>query len=422
MSRKTCIITAIMQRITLRDIKNTYHKGQGIAANLRYGFPGRKMNIIGVTGTDGKTTTASMIYAVLARAGFKAALISTVSAIIDGASYDTGFHVTTPGAFPLQRYLALAKRHGVTHLVLEVTSHGLDQARVYGIPFSIGVITNVSHEHLDYHKTYEAYVKAKTKLLLASKLAVVNQDDMSYPLISQILAARSRRYPPPILTYGMETGDFNKKNTNFVLHVPGKFNIYNALAAWAVCRSLGVSAEIIREALKTYFLPVGRGEIVYDEKFTIMIDFAHTPKALAEILSTIKNDLHPVGRIIHVFGSAGERDRTKRPLMGMASATYADHVILTAEDPRREAVGSINSEIKSGMPRDRLVKQSVIVEEVNDRQRAIDAAVAMAKPGDFIVITGKGHEKSMNFGKGETHWSDHKAVIKALEKRKACSR
>lgn len=392
----------------LRSVKNTYHKGQGIAANLIYGFPAGKMIIIGVTGTDGKTTTASMIYHILKASGKKVALISTVAAIIDGVSYDTGFHVTTPSAFSLQRYVKLAKKRGVTHLVLEVTSHGLDQARVHGVPFAIGVITNITHEHLDYHKTYEAYVFAKTRLLLAAKKAVLNQDDASFPLVDEIL--KERKYKGKVLTYGAKTGDFNFQNTSFALQIPGKFNQYNALAAWSVCRELEIPEDEIGGALETFVLPIGRGEMLYQKDFSVMVDFAHTPNAILQILKAVHDEIRPKGRIIHVFGSAGDRDQTKRPMMGDASSRFANVIILTAEDPRDERIEDINLEIKSGISS----RRSISILEVLDRQKAINQAIAMAEKGDFIIITGKGHERSMNFGHGEVSWSDHEAVEKAL--------
>ena len=401
--------------MNFRSVKNTYHKGQAVAANVLYGFPAGRMTIIGVTGTDGKTTTASMIYHILSASGKKTALISTVAAIIDGAVYDTGFHVTTPSAFSLRRYLKLAKKKGVTYLVLEVTSHGLDQARVHGIPFAISVITNVTHEHLDYHRTYEAYVLAKTRLLRASKTALLNRDDSSFPLIEQAL--KDYRYQGKLLTYGAEDATFALKNTSFTLQIPGQFNRYNALAAWAVCQELDIAQATIQEALGTFVLPVGRGEIVYRKDFSVMIDFAHTPNAIEQILRTIHDEIKPTGRIIHVFGSAGKRDSTKRPLMGRASSRFADVIILTAEDPRQERVENINTEICDGIPSEILVKRSVTVEEITDRQNAIDHAIMMAKKGDFVVITGKGHERSMNLGHSETPWSDHEAVEKAIAKR-----
>src|SRR5476651_838430 len=191
----------------LQDAKNIYHLSRAVGANILYGFPGKKMKIIGVTGTDGKTTTSSMLYHILREAGFKTALISTVSAIIDGQAYDTGFHVTNPDSMALQSYLKKAYQLGVTHLVLEVTSHGLHQHRVLGVPFEIGILTNITNEHLDYHRTYENCVKTKARLFQMSKLAILNKEDRSYELVKKFIPTKR------ILTYGFHKDtDSNLEN------------------------------------------------------------------------------------------------------------------------------------------------------------------------------------------------------------------
>lgn len=387
--------------------KNVYHLFIAIGANIRYGFPGRKLFVIGITGTDGKTTTTSLIYHILKTAGKDVSLISTVAAYIGDKTYDTGFHVTNPSSIALQKFLkkiiSLKKKNRQQYLVLEVTSHGIDQNRVWGVPFAIAGVTNITHEHLDYHKTYENYLATKAKLLQKAKIAILNKDDKSYAPLMRLLTNHA------VLTYGKKNADITLKTLPFTTQLLGDYNTYNILLAIAISQSLGIDTKSIQKAIASFTSPIGRAEVVYDKDFTVMIDFAHTPNAIEQLLSTLSKKQK--GKLIHVFGSAGLRDRTKRPLMGKASSLYADIIILTAEDPRTEAVGDITAQIKKG------ITGKKEVYEIADRQNAITKAIRIAKKGDMVVITGKGHEKSINYGKGEEVWSDQAAVKKALEKK-----
>jgi len=413
-------------------------------ANVWFGFPSRKLIVIGVTGTDGKTTTASLIYHILHTAGYNASMISSVGAVIGGKPYDVGFHVTTPSPWALQRFISLCHPELVSgskspraempkqvrhdnkdhYLVLETTSHAIDQNRIWGIPFDIGVLTNVTHEHLDYHKTYENYVKTKAKLLKMARVAVVNRDDISYELISNIKNQISNTHSKnkKWVTYGLrDDSDVNPQKFPFKSTLIGEFNKYNVLAAVAVCRSLGVDDKTIRNAITSFDPPIGREEIVYENDFTVMVDFAHTPNAYDAILSSIKSNIK--FRLIHMFGVAGERDASKRPLMGKASAKYSDIIILTAEDPRSESVEKIMNEIESGIkiPNSKFQipnKSKIQIFKIPNRQEAITAAIKMARRGDFVLITGKSHEKSMNYGKGEEPWDEFGAVSRALSVRR----
>lgn len=396
--------------------KNLYHLGIAIIANAWFKFPSRKLTIVGVTGTDGKTTTTSLIYHILRAAGFNASMVSSVGAIIGGKTYDVGFHVTTPSSFSLQKFLKTASRGPVksnsssfatprNFLVLETTSHALDQYRVFGIKFDVGVLTNVTHEHLDYHKTYENYVKTKTKLLKIAKIAVVNRDDNSYEMIKYkglIINNKTK-----LVTYGMKSNaDVNPENFPFETNLIGEFNKYNVLAAISVCRALGIKDEAIRKGIENFVAPKGRGDVVYSKDFTVMIDFAHTPNAYDQILSAIRPKVK--GKLIHVFGSAGLRDETKRPVMGRNSSKYSDVIVLTSEDPRSEPAEKIMSEIESG------ISKKTKVFKITDRKKAIGQAIKMAKKNDFIIVTGKSHEKSMNYGYGEEPWDEYGAVREAL--------
>jgi len=386
--------------------KNLYHLGIAILSNVWFKFPSRKLIIIGVTGTDGKTTTTSLIYHILNSSGLNASMVTSVGAMIGGKNYDVGFHVTTPSSFAVQKFIQKALDSGSKYLVLETTSHALDQYRVFGIKYEIGVLTNVTHEHLDYHKTYENYVKTKTKLLQMSKTAIINRDDESYRIISNFQFPISK-----LTTYGMgKDADINPQNFPFETDMIGEFNKYNILAAISACKTLGVSDKVIREGIATFVPPKGREDIVYNKDFAVMIDFAHTPNAIDQILKSVRPAVK--GRIIHVFGSAGARDVTKRPLMGKMSAKYADIIVLTSEDPRKEPVEKIMSEIEAG------ITKKIKVLKIPDRKKAIEQAIDMAKKDDFVLITGKSHEKSMNYGQGEIAWDEYGTVREVLSMRR----
>jgi len=395
-----------------QEIKNTYHLFSAILACVLYAFPTKYLTVIGVTGTDGKTTTVNLIYHILKSTNKNVSMISSVKAVINGKDYDTGFHVTTPSSWKVQAFLKKAagelqnKKDG--YMILEVTSHAIDQQRIWGVNFDVAVLTNVTHEHLDYHKTYENYVKTKIKLLQKAKIGIYNRDDRSYEVINSKYTIKNAKW----LTYGIKNiADITLKEFPIKTTLVGEYNTYNILAAVAVCKQLGLTDEKIKKAIQTFRLPVGRGEIVYENSFTVMIDFAHTPNAINQLLSALRPQVK--GKLIHVFGSAGKRDIKKRPAMGEAAARYADTVILTAEDPRGENVLTISQEIISGMPDKDQEKVSIIP----DRQEAINKAIFLAKKGDFVVITGKGHEQSMNYGSGEVLWTDHEGVEKALRLR-----
>jgi UDP-N-acetylmuramoyl-L-alanyl-D-glutamate--2,6-diaminopimelate ligase len=381
----------------IRKIKNFAHLIEATIAGLLYGNPAKNIFTIGVTGTDGKTTTAHLIFHILRTAGKKTAMITTVGAQIGEEVFDTGFHTTTPSSFSIQKYVKKAINSGCEFLVLEVTSHALDQNRAHGIDFRIGVITNISHDHLDYHRTFENYFRAKSKLFKRAQTAILNKDDESYAPLKAVLGNKDT------LAYSI-----NDKN-GFNLTALPKFNMQNFLAAITVAKTIGIDKKVIEKAITSFKLPEGRQEVVYDKDFRIIIDFAHTPNAFASILPDVRKETK--GRIIHVFGCAGQRDKSKRPLMGEISAKYSDIIILTAEDPRSEKIEDINSQIKLGIKN---FKGELL--EVPDRQEAINSAVQTAKKGDTIIITGKGHERSMNLGRGEQPWSDHQAVRNALQK------
>jgi len=390
-------------------IKNLYHLLVAIFANAIFLFPSRGMKVIAVTGTDGKTTTVNLIYHILRSSGYKASMISSISAVIDGKSYDTGFHVTTPASFALQKFLAKARHAKSEFFVLEVTSHAIDQNRIFGVPVEVGVLTNITSEHLDYHKTYDNYLKTKSNLLKKAKMCVINSDDISYTLLSEV---KSKKLPENWITYGLsQSSDYNPNTFDITkARLVGDFNKYNVLASVSVAKSLGIKDELIKKALGNFSMPIGRVDYVYQKDFSIMIDFAHTPNAFEKILSTVR----PItkGKIIHVFGSAGERDILKRPFLGEISSQYCDILVLTAEDPRSEDVNKIIAEIEVGIK-----KEQAEVIRIPDRKEAIEAAIQMAKKDDLVLITGKAQEGSMTTGQEELPWDEFEVVNQALENR-----
>lgn len=408
---------ASLIRRSIRTVKNSIHLLIAYLANALYGFPSRTMTVIGVTGTDGKTTTSSLLYHILQESGEKAALISTVGAFMEGKRYSVGFHVTTPSPFFLQRYIKKAHDCHTKYLVLEVTSHALDQNRIAGINFDATILTNITHEHLDYHGSYANYVNAKVKLLLKSSFNVVNLDDASFPFVK-------KRVPIDTLyTYSLASkdADITLKNFDLKINLFGDFNKSNALAAVAIAKRLGISDAAIKKGLLSFSAPDGRQEIIEASDYKVIIDFAHTPNAFEQMLPEARKILGDSGRLIHVFGSAGMRDSLKRPKMGEISSRNADVIILTAEDPRVESVSSINSQIKKGIDKkfkelrkEDYVGQRDVVIEIEDRKEALRFAVSIAKRGDVVIATGKGHEQSMNLGNGELPWDEKKIIKDAI--------
>lgn len=385
------------------------HMPLSVLALIFYRFPSKKLKVIGVTGTDGKTTTVNLIYHILLESGYRAAMVSTVSAKINDEVIDTGFHVTAPDPWLLQKLLRRMVKEKIEYAVLEVTSHGLDQFRLLGIDFEAGVITNITHEHLDYHKNFENYRQAKTKLLLGSRRVVLNADDNSFDYLKNKLKGKK------VVTYGLKNeSDFSLKELDFKTKLEGEYNQYNCLAAMAAGSLLGIDQGNIKKALETFQGVEGRRQkIETSENFRVIVDFAHTPNALEQLLKSLKKELSGKGRLIAVFGSAGLRDKRKRPMMGEIAGRWADLVVLTAEDPRTEKVEDICGEIALGCQ-----KVNCAPKTITNRAEAIEFAVNEARKGDIVVMAGKGHEKSMCYGKKEYFWSDVEASKKALNNRK----
>lgn len=384
------------------------HLPIAVASQVMTGFPARGMKVIGVTGTDGKTTTVNMIYRILKDAGKKVAMVSTVGAEINGQSYGLGFHVTSPSARDLVRYIKLARKSQTEYLVLEVSSHALDQFRVWGIKFDIGVVTNITQEHLDYHKTWEEYFLAKSKLVQNTRIAVLNRDEKHFSRLSKIAKGK-------VVSFGNSgMADFSIKKFPVTIKMLGEFNLLNAEAAAAATANLGVSRDEIRKSLANFGDVNGRMNVVPNLKgIKIVIDYAHTPNGLKNALTALRKEFKKA-KIVAVIGAEGERDASKRVPMGSLAVELANYVIITAVDPRGR-LDKINAEILAGAKKAGGIEgKNVFV--VSDRREAIRMAIEdLAKKGDVIGLFGKGHELSMNLdGKKEIAWSDLKVVKEIL--------
>ena len=419
----------------------------GYLASAYEGYPSLHLVIIGVTGTNGKTTTATVIYEILKKAGVPVGLISTVSAVIGNEEIPTGLHVTSPHAHELQKYLRLMVESGMTHCVLETTSMGLEQGRVNGTFIDVAVMTNVTHEHLDWHGSFENYRDAKARLFTIMKdtarkrdqpnIAVINADDPSAEAFAE--ASIGADY---LLLYSTQNpnADFFADRihyaadfTSFMLRgnagdmpirspLPGEYNVSNVLAGIAGAISALPQLKHQQRVLQAIPLAVadlpqipGRMEKIDEgQDFLAIVDFAHTPDALERALQAAHELVPTGGRVISVFGSAGLRDKEKRRMMAEISAELADISVITAEDPRTESLLGILQEMKKGAESKGAVEDEDFF-LVPDRGLAIFKACQMAQPQDLVIVYGKGHEQSMCFGTVEYPWDDREALRTALQ-------
>ena len=394
-----------------------YHFLQSVIAGTKYGFPGQKLRVIGVTGTNGKTTTAFMIWQMLNHAGHKTGLLTTVAWGIDKLKPELN-HMTTVDSNTLNRRIADIKNQGAEFLVLEVTSHALAQFRTLGIPVEIAVFTNLTHDHLDYHKTFANYRATKGKLFKKAKFSILNADDSSTKYYKTL--AKS------FTTYGIKSGEHCAKDIKLSVsgvkysvddlkietQIPGEFNIYNSLAAALVGKKLGLTNQQIADGIKSLTAVEGRMNIIDEgQPFTVIVDYAHAPDALEKVFNSVKGHK---GRIISVHGGAGRRDPSTRPIRGEILAKNSDIVIITEDDSRDEdpdkiAADFINGAVKAGKTLDKDLFKEL------DRKKAIELAIKTAKKGDLVLILGKGHEKTILRADGPHEFEDIKVVKDILK-------
>lgn len=389
-----------------------YHFKMAFLGAFLYGFPSKKIIVIGVTGTDGKSTTVNLIAKVLEEAGFKTALMSSISFRIGEKEWQNKLKMTMPGRFSIQKFLKQAIKEKCKYAVLEVSSEGIKQYRHKFIDFQTAVFTNLSKEHIESHKGFDNYRKAKSKLFEATKeIHVINAEDENSQFFLEIPA--KKKY-----TYGLERGDVNNRDLQLKLSLIGDFNIYNALAAICVGLSQGINLEICKRAVEKFKGVPGRMEVVIENPFKFIVDYAVTPNALQKAYETLsKKSKSPVSakasagkqnpnsKMICVLGACGGgRDKWKRPVLGEIAAKYCDEIILTNEDPYDENPMEIIEQIAKGA-RDRAKK-------ILDRREAIKESLKLAQPGDTVVITGKGCEPWICVENGKKIPWDDRRVIK----------
>lgn len=422
-------VKKVIPTTLFRNIEPYGHLVESVVANVRYGFPSRKMHVIGVTGTNGKTTTTLLIQKMLNEAGYKTGVLSTVAYGIGDDIHPQIEHITTAQAGILQKRLRDFKRAGVEWVVLESSSHALAQFRTWGVPYEIAVMTNITYEHLDYHGTFERYLEAKRRLFrLAAKhgkkFGVVNAED---PNAQKFIDSTPRG-----ITYGIKEGDVRAYGVKLAgdhstftakvgddsydirINIPGDFNVSNSLAAVAVGREVGLSKAQIEKGIAALEGVEGRMSVISEgQKFKVLVDFAGTPDAFTKFFDSIRPSTK--GKLIIVFGSPGRRDEAKRPVQGEIAGQNADELIVTEEDNRDIDGDEIMNQIAAGALKAGMKKDKNLF-LIGNREDAIGFALTRATgPDDLVAILGKGHEKTIERADGIYPWSDIEVTKTALQ-------
>lgn len=405
-----------LPNITIVRVQNS-RIALSLIASKYYDFPARKLKLIGITGTKGKTTTAYMIRDILNASGKKTGMIGTIYNTYGNVCIEASR--TSPESLDLQKLLKDMVDAQMEYVVMEVSSHSLVLDRVYGLHFAIGIFTNLSQEHLDFHGTMDNYLLAKSKLFEMCDFALVNGDDIHTPRLKKMIKCKTA-------TFGLDNAvnitasdvRINNNNVEFkmyvnkmletiVINIPGRFTVYNALAAIGTCSLLGAQMDAILLALSNIKVP-GRSEIIDVQKtFTVMVDYAHNPSSLEAILSSIKK--YVKGRIICVFGCGGNRDKEKRPMMGEISGRLADFTVITTDNPRNEDPSIIMKEIEDGVK-----KTKGLYKIIENRKDAIAFAMRIAWKNDLVLIAGKGHETYQELKNGKRIDFDERKVVKDI--------
>ena len=394
-----------------------YHFAQAVIAGTKNGFPGRKLRVIAVTGTNGKTTTCFMLWNMLKTAGHKTGIMTTVAYGVDKLNPELG-HMTTVDALTLNSRIKSIADSGAEFLILEVTSHALAEFRTLGIPVEIAIFTNLTHEHLDYHKTLEGYRNAKGKLFKKAKFSILNADDSATKYYKTI----SKDYT----TYGIKHGTNRPKDVKLLVSgvkysfhgmdietkIPGEFNVMNSLAAVIAGEKLRLEKSDIENGIKTLASVEGRMNVIDEgQPFTVIVDYAHAPDAIEKVFNSVKDHK---GRIISVHGGAGRRDPSTRPIRGELLAKHSDIVIITEDDSRDEPLDKIMQGFVDGATKaGKTLDKDLFTEP--DRKKAIKLALDKAKKGDLVLILGKGHEKTILRADGPHDFEDIKVTKNLLK-------
>lgn len=427
------IVKAVIPMSLFRAVEPYGHLAEAVFFNTLYGFPARKLKVVGITGTNGKTTTTFLVHRMLHEAGYKAGLMTTVAYGVGLDIQPQIHHMTNVPVPELMKRLRKMRKQGMEWLVLETTSQALVQNRVWGVPYSVVALTNITHEHLDYHGTFEKYRDAKKMLFTKAnhnrrglRTGIINAEDPACEMFAAAIA-----HP---VTYGVGQGDIQASEVDLsangvrytakagdddvyhiVCNLPGSFNVANSLAAVGVGRAVGLSAEQIEKGIAALDGVEGRmTRISEGQDYNVIVDFAHTPDSFEKLFK----DLRPVvkGRLIVVFGSAGRRDEAKRPLQGALAGKYADEVIVTEEDDRDADGQEIMEQIAAGAV-EAGKERDLNLFLVHDRTEAINFAVARAdSPKDTVLLLGKGHEKTIERANGENPWDEIKTAREAVKK------
>jgi UDP-N-acetylmuramoyl-L-alanyl-D-glutamate--2,6-diaminopimelate ligase len=415
------VVKALIPKKAFKKLEPWGHLGEAVIFNVIYGFPAKNLKVIGVTGTNGKTTTAFMIHKMLHQAGVKTGLMTTVGYGVGDNIKPQIEHMTSVPMPQLMKRLKVMNDQGVEWLVLEVTSQALAQNRVWGVPFSLAVMTNVTHEHLDWHGSFANYRDAKRRLFkLANRnnkglrTGVVNAEDPSAKLFESDISKS--------LTYGIKAGELRadevkmtsagssyraaigKDSYDIVCHLPGSFNVYNSLAVVAVGRILGLDKKQIEQGIAALAGVEGRMNTVdAGQKFEVIVDYAHTPDSFEKLFK----DLRPVvkGKMIVMFGSAGRRDEAKRAVQGELAGKYCDEIVITEEDDRDADGLAILEQIASGAKKAGKIRDKNLF-LVHDRAEAIKFTLGRARAGDTVLLLGKGHEKNIERAHGLDDWDE----------------
>src|SRR5579859_976305 len=427
------VVKKFIPRTLFKKIEPYGNLGEAIAFNALKGFPARGLKVIGVTGTNGKTTTCFLIHRMLVEAGYKVGLMSTVAYGVGNDIRPQMTHMTTTSVPVLLRRIQKMRGQGIEWLVLETTSHALAQHRVWHIPYSISVLTNITHEHLSYHGTFERYVAAKKMLFTQTdrnkagmRIGIVNADDPSAEVF-----AGAVQHP---VRYGIEHGDVRAERVKLgvdkvsyettldgqtyhvTCHLPGTFNVYNSLAAVCVGHALGLSKQQIEQGIAALEHVEGRMTRINEgQPFDVIVDYAHSPDSFEKLFK----DIRPVvqGKLIVLFGSLGGGDKGKRPLQGELAGKYADEVIICEEDDRDEDPSAIMRDIARGAEKAGK-KQEKNLFLIHDRPQAMQFAADRAQKGDVVLFLGKGHEKTIEHNSGTEAWDEIAMARKVLKNRK----
>jgi hypothetical protein len=421
-------VRSVLPSQAVHLLENVYRKTRIQLVSARYGWPARGLRVIAVTGTNGKTTTANYINEILKQAGYKTAMFTTAVIEVAGESKINDLNATVASVSRMQQFLNEARRYKVDFVILEVTSHSLHQHKLDGVPIEAAVMTNLTQDHLDYHKTMEKYAAAKGLLFARNpRYIVLNRDDDWFDYFDKYLAEEQK------ITYGKsEDADVRisdiklyKKGSEAVLafdhqeksqlatYLPGEYNVFNMAAAASICYVLGVSMSDIKNGIASLEGIPGRFErATKDETYEVIVDYAHTPDAIEKLLEATRNITKK--RIILVFGACGDRDALKRPIMGKIAAKLADEIILTDEESYNENPDKIRRDIYAGIEESKATNKTT---EIADRREAIRHALNIAKKDDTILITGMGHEQFRIINGEKLPWNDTNIVREIISEK-----